>query len=275
MAERAISVVIPTFERPESCARAVASALAQDAAPLEVLVCDDASGAAAVERLEALAASDPRIRLLPAAQNSGSPAAGRRRGIEAAAGEWIALLDDDDAWLPGKLRAQLARVAAGDVDVLGTNARRSDGTPYFADTTGERVLDRAELLRHNPLITSSVLARRDVLLGGDFPSARWTRGIEDYALWLSLSDASARFAVLGAVLVDYDSGGEGRLSSAPLAREAAVARLALGRWRRHPSDAALRRAAAHRSAEALRVARDLVLQRAAGVARRAGYRGRA
>src|SRR3954447_11304145 len=91
LAERAISVVIPTFERPESCARAVASALAQDPAPLEVLVCDDASSAGAVAQLEALAASAPRVRLLRAPQNSGSPAAGRRRGIEAAAGDWIAL----------------------------------------------------------------------------------------------------------------------------------------------------------------------------------------
>src|SRR5436853_607913 len=83
------------------------SALAQEPAPLEVLVCDDGSSPPTLERLRALEAADPRVRVLGAAHNTGSPGAGRNRGIRAARGAWLGFLDDDDAWLPGKLARQL------------------------------------------------------------------------------------------------------------------------------------------------------------------------
>ncbi len=115
-----VSAVISTFERPDECERAVRSALAQEPAPVEVIVCDDGSKDGTAERFRAWERRDPRVRYLRVEPNRGTPAPARNAGIEEARGEWVAFLDDDDEWLPGKLGAQLAH--AEGADVIGTNA---------------------------------------------------------------------------------------------------------------------------------------------------------
>src|SRR3954466_9199403 len=99
--EAPVSVIIPTYNRPESCAEAVASVLAQEPAPLEVLVCDNASPAPAAARLLELVEGRPGVRVLRRATNSGGPAAPRNEALRAATAPWVAFLDDDDQWLPG------------------------------------------------------------------------------------------------------------------------------------------------------------------------------
>ena len=100
-----VSVVIPTYNRDRSLARAIQSALDQDGVQVEVWVIDDGSPSPP-HQLMARFSDDARVHYLPLPQNQGGGAA-RNVGIEAARGEWIALLDSDDWWLPGKLRAQL------------------------------------------------------------------------------------------------------------------------------------------------------------------------
>jgi glycosyltransferase involved in cell wall biosynthesis len=99
-----VSVVIPTFKRPELVLRAIRSALAQTVRSIEVIVVTDGpddSTVAAVTKL-----SDGRVRLISLPVRSGANAA-RNAGIQAARGEWAAMLDDDDEWLPHKLEKQL------------------------------------------------------------------------------------------------------------------------------------------------------------------------
>jgi glycosyltransferase involved in cell wall biosynthesis len=243
----AVTVVIPTFERPAGCERAVRSALEQQPEPLEVIICDDGSGRVTRERLHTLAREDDRIRYiwLP---HRGTPGPGRTVGYKSASAPWVAFLDDDDAWLPGKLQRQLERAGAGDVDVIGTNAVRSDGTVYFPSAPDERRPTKADLLKVNPLIVSSVLIRRDVLdAAGEFRGERWARGVADYGMWLELADAGARMVVLGDVLVEYESHSESRMSATPLRQELAVARLFWLRWRERPGDAVRFRGAANKT----------------------------
>lgn len=249
-----VTAVITTFERPEACVRAVRSALEQVPPPREVLICDDGSSMTTLRRLEELERADSRVRLLAAPAPSGSPGPGRNRGLGSARTTWVGFLDDDDAWLPGKLARQLEWAATGQADVIGTNARRSDGSPYFPGAAPEWRPQRADLLRDNPLIVSSVLARRSVLeQAGGFPAERWARGVADYAMWLRLLDLDARFAVLGDVLVDYDDSGEDRMSSAPVRQEWAVARLFWHRWQGAPANRRALVAAARKTAAAARL----------------------
>ncbi|WP_051882006.1 glycosyltransferase family 2 protein [Parvularcula oceani] len=101
-----VSVVIPTHERPALTVRAVRSVLAQSHQNLEVLVVDDASTDDTVARVAAI--GDARLRVLRQEVNRGVAAA-RNRGLREARGEFIALLDSDDTWLPRKIEAQLER----------------------------------------------------------------------------------------------------------------------------------------------------------------------
>jgi len=153
--EGAISVVISTFERPDACERALRSVLDQDHRPLEVLVCDNGSSDDTAARF--LEWQDRRgdVRYLRTTTNSGTPATTRNLGIEHARGDWIAFLDDDDTWLPGKLARQQTIITSGVADVIATNALCSDGDVYFAGASPLQTPTRNDLLKRNPIITSS------------------------------------------------------------------------------------------------------------------------
>ncbi len=97
-----ISVIIPTHNRVHTLARAIESVQEQSIQPLEIIVIDDGS----TDNTCALIKQDfPDVMFYRQSNHGVSHA--RNRGIESARGEWIALLDSDDAWYPGKLEAQL------------------------------------------------------------------------------------------------------------------------------------------------------------------------
>ncbi|MCU1340705.1 MAG: glycosyl transferase [Candidatus Acidoferrum typicum] len=100
-----VSAVIPTRGRPDLVARAVHSALRQTYSNLEVIVVVDGPDPATVETLARI--SDPRLRVIVLPRNQGGSNA-RNAGVQAALGEWIAFLDDDDEWMPHKTECQLA-----------------------------------------------------------------------------------------------------------------------------------------------------------------------
>lgn len=100
-----ISVVIPVYQRQQQAERALHSVLAQTGPLHEVLIVDDASPAPF--RLPAALKGDARIRVIRAPVNLGAGGA-RDLGCRHAEGDWIAFLDSDDYWLPGKLAAQAA-----------------------------------------------------------------------------------------------------------------------------------------------------------------------
>lgn len=100
-----ISVVIPTYRRPELLLRrGLSSALAQRYPNLEVLVVMDGLDGETAAALAAI--DDPRLRPLTLPHNQG-PSAARNHGVQHARGEWIAFLDDDDVWRPDKLARQM------------------------------------------------------------------------------------------------------------------------------------------------------------------------
>ncbi len=98
-----ISVVIPTHDRAAFLPRAVSSVLAQEGVDLELIVVDD--GSTDNTRLVLARYQDRRLQVIR--QRHSGVAAARNRGIEHSRGEYIALLDSDDEWLPGKLARQL------------------------------------------------------------------------------------------------------------------------------------------------------------------------
>lgn len=198
-----ISVVIPTWNRREALIAAVHSALAQTLEPLEVLVCDDGSSDGSAEAMAAL--GDGRVRWL-GGPHVGRPAGPRNRGLRAARGQWVAFLDDDDVWLPDKLRVQAETLTATALDSCSSDAFRvGEGHPGDERLLGflPPRLSFGELLTDNKVICSSLVARRDLLVSlGGFPCAAALTALEDYALWLRLS-AHGDIATVDAPLLRY------------------------------------------------------------------------
>ena len=105
--ELLVSVVIPTYHRPQLVKRAIQSALAQTLSLIEVIVVIDGPDEATCEALAAI--NDPRLRVIELPHNQGSCGA-RNAGMTAAQARWVAFLDDDDEWMPQKLELQLEAV---------------------------------------------------------------------------------------------------------------------------------------------------------------------
>lgn len=193
-----VSVVIPCFNAEPYIVGAIRSVLAQDWPNLEIVVVDDGSS----DRSAELALDTfPGIALLR--QVNQGVAVARNKGIAHARGDWIAFLDADDIWLPGKLRAQWETLSARpDVRMSYTawevwSSTEQSPTPEYVaallDQSGDA--DRwsgptgwvyPDLLLDCVVWTSTVLVHRSVLSEvGQFDSTL-PRG-EDYDLWLRAS----------------------------------------------------------------------------------------
>ena len=115
-----VSVVIPAFNAEADIEIAIRSAQAQTLSDLEVIVIDDASTDSTASLVEALAAQDSRITLLRNPANIGQ-AASRNRGLMAARGDWIAILDADDSFEPARLSVLLELGLNGEADIVSDN----------------------------------------------------------------------------------------------------------------------------------------------------------
>jgi glycosyltransferase involved in cell wall biosynthesis len=98
-----VSIIIPTFNRGWVLKEAVDSVLAQDFSNFELIVIDDGS---VDNSFEILASYGNKIKVL--SQENRGVSSARNKGVASSSGEYIAFLDSDDLWLPGKLSAQLA-----------------------------------------------------------------------------------------------------------------------------------------------------------------------
>jgi glycosyltransferase involved in cell wall biosynthesis len=182
-----VSVVIPCYNTERYLGDALRSVLTQDVPPLEVLVIDDGS----TDGSAALAASfGPPVRVL--SQPNCGVSAARNHGLREARGEWIAFLDADDVWVPGKQRLQVEGLATVAEEVV---CLFSDGYKFRGNTVIETVRTplkdmegdyRVKMLcGYTPIIDGAVV-RAEPARRVRFPEGR--RNSEDHIFFLELRD---------------------------------------------------------------------------------------
>ncbi|HVG28588.1 MAG TPA: glycosyltransferase family A protein [Pyrinomonadaceae bacterium] len=203
-----ISVVIPAWNAAEYLREAIRSVLAQGHRPIEIVVVDDGSTDHTRQVCESFGA---QVRYI-FQENDGTKGGGARaRGIREARGELIALLDQDDRWLPTKIERQLAALEAHPgAGIVFTRARTIDGagrlTDAREDLPGGAVSMSAReafhlLLTENPFCPSSALVRREVV-GALLSTDPRTVGCGDWELWFSVAREHP-VVVLDEALTDY------------------------------------------------------------------------
>jgi len=194
MAGPVVSIVIPCFNRAHCVERAIASIVAEQAVDHEILIVDDASTDGLADKVAAL--GFPTVSYFRMETNRG-PSAARNFAIGAARGDWIALLDSDDVWLPGKLARQLEHTRAQGVAACSTWYVND-----FADS-GRRVECRpvpptrsVDILLHGNQygLGSTLLARREIFAQVG-PFSEDLRRMED-AEWLARYLRSHEFGVV-------------------------------------------------------------------------------
>ncbi len=195
-----VSVVTPVWNATATLAATVASVQAQTLPDWELLLVDDASTDGSPDLAAALAAADPRIRLLPRATNGGAAAA-RNDAIRASRGRLLAFLDADDLWYPEKLARQTGFMAAHGHALVYSGYRRIDaaGRPLGTVRPPLRVT-RAELLRGN--VIGCLTAVYDTAVFGRVEMPRIRRR-QDYGLWLELLKSVPAAHGLPEPLADY------------------------------------------------------------------------
>lgn len=180
-----VAVVIPAFESAATLRETIASAQAQTLRPSEIVVVDDGSRDDSARVAEAAGARVVRL-------SNGGPGVARNTGIAATRAPWFAFLDADDVFEPEKLARQAARLAASGAAACCTDAWIwREGAPLVrknAHRTIPATITFATLLHGNPVVCSSMLARRDALVAaGLFDEDRVLVATEDFDLWLRLA----------------------------------------------------------------------------------------
>lgn len=204
-----VSVVIPAYNVALCIERAIGSALDQSLQPAEVIIVDDASTDGTHEVVSRLSRDDARIKLLKQPTNKG-PSAARNVGIEAASGDWIAILDADDAFGSDRLRYLVEAAerrgltfAADNVTLYDATAQRATGLGIEPDRIGSCLdLDRYTFVR-NCMMTPPMdfgglkpIMRRSFLESSGVRYREDCRHGEDFIFYLQAILAGAKFALL-------------------------------------------------------------------------------
>jgi glycosyltransferase involved in cell wall biosynthesis len=184
-----VSVIMLTMSRPQYLDPAIESVRKQGFADWELIIVHDGTDPRIAPVVQSWVERDPRIRYFHR-PIPGNIADGMNYGIARSRGRYIAVLDDDDAWIhPEKLRLQIDRleqdpslVAVGGGAVVVDGAQR-EVMRYKKSSDPEECRRRA--LVSNPLIHSTVLFRKDTALEIGLYDVGLA-GYQDWDLWLKL-----------------------------------------------------------------------------------------
>lgn len=179
-----ISIIMAAYNTEKTIEQAINSVLSQTYTNFELLVVNDCSTDRTAELVKSIAAKDSRVRLISNVKNSGVSYT-RKHGLEEAKGDWIAILDSDDAWEPEKLEKQIVLQRRTNADLLFTGSAfmDSEGHPIDWCLHAPKEVTYRQLLKQNVLSNSSALVRKELYAKyyaiGDGMH-------EDFAIWLSI-----------------------------------------------------------------------------------------
>ena len=229
MSSPLISICIPAYKADRYLAETLESVGKQTYPHWELIVVEDGSHDRAEKIVTEFATRvSQSVRFLRHEENRGLPAT-RNTGIEAALGNWVALLDSDDLWKPEHLES-LVRHTYRTPDAALIHA----GSILFQSETGKFMETRApspEMVRNFPhslfvgqyiVQPASVLLRRELWekVDGFDPVFRY---VEDRDMWLRCARAGARFVYSGEETCLYRKHTGALSTHAPEMAEAAAA----------------------------------------------------
>ena len=210
-----VSAIIPAYNQAHYLADAITSVSRQTFDGYEIIVVDDGS----TDETPLVAQRFGKLIRYIRQSNQGLAGA-RNTGIQQAWGEYIALLDCDDQWLPTFLQDMLVFAEQNpQADIYYSGWRYMDADSHdLPQAACTRVFlpetMYAEMLRTNVLNVCSVLLRRSVVIEAGLFDVSFRR-LEDWELWLRLLRAGRTFVGLPKSLVRY------RLHASSLSRDPA------------------------------------------------------
>lgn len=198
-----VSVVLPVFNGGKTLKETLKSILAQTFSDFEIIAVDDSSTDDSIKIIKET--KDPRIKFFTLdKKNTGGPAAGRNKGIKESSGEFIALCDQDDAWLPEKLEKQIKAFENSNekkkIGIIISSANLVDHNGNVIDKNlvpfegFTRPKDAFEQLILGDFITActAVVPKKIIDEVGMLDES--LKGVDDYDLWLRITK---KYGILG------------------------------------------------------------------------------
>lgn len=210
------SIVIPLYNKEKYIKRTLKSVLKQTFTNFEVIIVDDGSTDNSSEIIKSI--NDSRICLIQ--QENGGPSKARNRGIQEAKGEFIAFLDADDEWLPGKLEKQYDFHSCND-DVIWSctsfhvkGGKREEHISYSRTGVINDALDA--VMDGMTIQTSAVVIKRSVFENGSLLFNESFKRSEDREVWYKMACLYHSIGYLNTELLIYYVETDGSLNATGL-----------------------------------------------------------
>lgn len=180
-----VSIVMPVHNAERYLEEAIRSVMTQTYSHWELIVVDDASTDRSVEIATALSLEDTRIKVYSNPAPTGYPATPRNMAVELAKGRYIAFLDSDDMWLPGKLEHQLPFFSESEkIGVVFSNYEKIDED----SERDNRVIKARKITDYKKLLLGNVIGNVTAIYDTERVGKVYFQKVrhEDYAMWLSI-----------------------------------------------------------------------------------------
>ena len=186
---RTVAVVIPTIGR-STLVRSVESVLDQSLPAAQVIVAVDGAQHEGAVRSCLAGVESAVLEIVVVDPPARCPAGPRNAALERVSCDLVAFLDDDDAWVPDKLAAQVPCFEPGVVAVASNATILGIGEPHPYFVEPAQVVGVRDRLLVNPIITSSMVCRTEVIREcGGFPLDPPL--LDDYAAWMRVATQGA------------------------------------------------------------------------------------
>ena len=179
-----VSIIMPCFNSEKYIASAIESVIVQTYTDWELLITDDCSTDNTISIVDKYIQADRRIKLFQTSRNSGHPSEPRNISLNNALGEYLAFLDSDDMWLPGKLEEQIAFIKLNKCLLVSSYSEfvDSDGKSLGIISRFKKVAGYRDMLKGYQLSSPTIFCSaslKPILYFPELPK-------EDYIAWLKV-----------------------------------------------------------------------------------------
>ncbi|WRR79273.1 glycosyltransferase family 2 protein [Escherichia coli] len=224
-----VSVIIPTYGRPDNLKRAIDSVIEQTYKNIEIIVIDDNGiNSKKGHETSTLVRHYPHIIYIKLEKNSGGGMA-RNKGIERASGDYITFLDDDDYYYPEKIQKQLKfmiensyDISLCDMEIANPLSKKFKHRKKYSEANGFNLKD---FLIAGVAFTPMIMVKKEVLLevNGFLDTPRF----QDHTLMLKMLTVTENVGHLAEQLFVHCSDYTARISNSPRFRKGFLIRHAL------------------------------------------------
>lgn len=197
MEKKTVSVIVPMYNGSATILKALESVRNQTfgADRFEIIVVDDGSQDDGSEKVKIFSNENPGLHIKLIHRKNGGVSAARNTALQAASGDYIALLDSDDEWLPNKVERQIHFLEDKKMGIDFLAVKRTNHKilfPYKVKEHGLAEITFRKLMIRNEAQPSTVMFKRKVLENTGFFDGN-QRYAEDINYWLKVSQRNKMF----------------------------------------------------------------------------------